>query len=55
MFWKKLKGTNKKPINKNDVERLIAGLQQEIILDDRDHATYEAIENGKIDWTGEKQ
>jgi len=55
MFWKKLKGTNKKPINKNDVERLIAGLQQEIILDDRDHETFKAIEKGEIDWVGEKQ
>ena len=54
-FWQKLKGTYAKPINQKDVERLIAGIQQEIILDQRDIKTLDEIEKGKIDWTGERK
>lgn len=54
-FWQKLKGTYTKPINQKDVERLIAGIQQEIILDQRDIETLDEIEKGKIDWTGERK
>ena len=54
-FWKKLKGKYNKPISQDDVERLIAGMQQEIILDQRDIDTLEAIEKGEIDWSGERK
>jgi len=50
--WKILDGSFKKPIDVDDVERLIAGIQQEIYLDERDVETMDAIEKGKIDWTG---
>lgn len=54
-FWQKLKGTYAKPIDQKDVDRLIAGIQQEIMLDQRDIETLEAIEKGKIDWSGERK
>lgn len=54
-FWQKLKGTYAKPIDHKDVNRLIAGIQQEIMLDQRDIETLEAIEKGKIDWSGERK
>ena len=54
-FWKKLKGTYTKPIDQKDVDRLIAGIQQEIMLNQRDVKTLEAIEKGKIDWSGERK
>ena len=50
--WKILKGTYKKPISQDDVDRLIAGVQQEIMLDARDIETMDAIEKGKMDWSG---
>jgi len=53
-IWKILDGTYKKPIDANDVDRLIAGIQQEIYLDKRDIETLDAIEQGKINWSGEK-
>ena len=52
-IWKILDGTYKKPIDVNDVERLIAGIQQEIYLDERDIETMDAIDQGKIDWSGD--
>tara|TARA_B100000282_G_C31615683_1_gene436915 strand:+ start:511 stop:702 length:192 start_codon:yes stop_codon:yes gene_type:complete len=54
-FWKKLKGTYKKPIGKEEVERLIAGIQQEIIPDELDIRTLNEIEKGLIDWSGERK
>ena len=51
--WKILKGTYKKPIGKEDVEWLIAGIQQECIWTDRDIETFDAINSGKIDWSGD--
>ena len=51
--WKILKGTYKKPIGKEDVEWLIAGIQQECIWTDRDMETFDAINSGKIDWSGD--
>ena len=54
-FWSKLKGTYKKPIGKEEVERLIAGIQQEIIPDELDIRTLNEIEKGLIDWSGERK
>ena len=51
--WKILDGTYKKPIGKEDVERLIAAVQQECYWDDRDVETWDAINSGKIDWSGD--
>ncbi len=50
--WKILNGTYKKPIGREDVEWLIAGIQQECFWDDRDVQTFDAINSGKIDWSG---
>ena len=53
--WKILDGTykpRKQPIDKEDVERLIAGVQQEHYRDKRDVETWDAINSGKIDWSG---
>ena len=51
--WKLLNGTYKKKINKKDVEWLIAAIQQDIYWEERDLETFEAIESGKIDWSGD--
>ena len=51
--WKILKGTYKKPIGKEDVEWLIAAIQQEDYWNERDQATFQAIQEGKIDWSGD--
>ena len=50
--WKILKGTYKEPIGKKDVEYLIAGIQQECFWTERDVETFDAINSGKIDWSG---
>ena len=50
--WQILNGTYKKPIGKDDVEYLITGIQQECYWDDRDVETWDAINSGKIDWSG---
>ena len=50
--WKILKGTYKEPIGKKDVEYLIAGIQQECLWTERDVETFDAINSGKIDWSG---
>ena len=53
--WKILDGSykpRKKPIGKEDVEWLIAGIQQECFWTDRDVETWDAINSGKIDWSG---
>ena len=50
--WKILNGTYKKPIDKGDVEWLIAGIQQECQWTDRDVETFDAINSGNIDWSG---
>ena len=55
IFLQKLKGTYKKPIGKEEVERLIAGIQQEIIPDELDMKTLNEIEKGLIDWSGERK
>ena len=55
--WKILNGTykpRKKRVDKNDVERLIAGVQQEHYWDNRDVETWDAINSGKIDWSGDR-
>ena len=52
--WKILDGTYKKPIGKEDVERLVAAVQQECYWDDRDVETWDAINSGKIDWSGDR-
>ena len=51
--WKILSGTYKKPICKEDVEWLLAGIQQEYYWTDRDVQTFDAINSGKIDWSGD--
>ena len=54
--WKILDGSykpRKKPIGKEDVEWLIAGIQQECYWTDRDVETFDAINSGKIDWSGD--
>jgi hypothetical protein len=51
--WKLLNGTYKKPIGKEDVEWLIAAIQQEDYWNERDQATFQAIQEGKIDWSGD--
>jgi len=51
--WKILDGTYKKPIGKEDVEKLIAAVQQECYWDDRDVETWDEINSGKIDWSGD--
>jgi hypothetical protein len=54
--WKILDGSykpRKKPIGKEDVEWLIAGIQQECYWTDRDVETWDAINSGKIDWSGD--
>ena len=50
--WKILDGTYKKPIGKEAVERLVAAVQQECYWDDRDVETWDEIQTGKIDWSG---
>ncbi len=53
--WKILNGTyipKKRPVTGHDVDRLIAAMQQEIYWDDRDIETWDEINSGKIDWTG---
>ena len=52
IVWKILDGTYKKPIGKEDVERLVAAVQQECYWDDRDMETWDEIQTGKIDWSG---
>ena len=47
-----MNGTYKKPIDKEDVEFLIAGIQQECQWTERDVETFDAINSGKIDWSG---
>ena len=54
--WKILDGSykpRKKQIGKEDVEWLIAGIQQECYWTDRDVETWDAINSGKIDWSGD--
>ena len=51
--WKILNGTYKKktPIQE-DVERLIAAIQQEMEWDKKDIATWHKIQLGITDWSG---
>ena len=51
--WKILAGSYNKPICKEDVDWLIAGIQQECYWTDRDIQTWDAIQEGKIDWSGD--
>ena len=52
--WKILNGTYKKktPIQE-DVERLIAAIQQELEWDKKDIATWHKIQMGITDWSGD--
>ena len=55
--WKILDGTykpKKKRIVEQDVDRLIAAMQQEIYWDQRDIDTWDEINSGKIDWSGQR-
>ena len=52
--WKILNGTyNKRTRMQEDVENLIAAVQQEHYWDNRDVETWDAINSGKIDWSGD--
>ena len=51
--WKLLNGTYKKKIDREDVEWLVAAIQEDIYWDDRDQETFQAIQDGKIDWSGD--
>ena len=51
--WKILDGTYKKPIDKKDVEWLIAGIQQECEWTERDIQTFDAIQKKEINWSGD--
>ena len=42
----------KRGVIKKDVDRLIATIQQEIKWNKRDIRTFDAINKGKITWTG---
>lgn len=42
----------KKEVTKKDVNRLIAAIQQEIRWDEKDIRTFDAINKGKISWSG---
>ena len=42
----------KKNITKKDVNRLIGTIQQELKWDEKDVQTFDAINKGKITWTG---
>ena len=51
--WKLLDGTYKQPIGKEDVEWLIAGIQQECEWTERDIQTFDAIQKKEINWSGD--
>ena len=54
--WKILNGTykpRKQPIGKDDVELLVAAVQQECYWTERDVETFDAIQNKQIDWSGD--
>lgn len=42
----------KKSITKKDVDQLIAAIQQDLKWDEKDIRTFDAINKGKITWTG---
>jgi hypothetical protein len=44
--------SRKKNITKKDVDRLIVSIQQEIKWNEKDIQTFDAINKGKITWTG---
>ena len=52
--WKILTGTYRKKHKevKKNVERLIAAVQQECEWDETDIKTWDLIQEGKIDWSG---
>ena len=53
--WKILDGTykpKKVPVGNHAVERLVAAVQQECYWDDRAVETWDEIQTGKIDWSG---
>ena len=59
-FWEKLKGTYQEDATMldhkqlaQDVERLIAAVQQDMIWDDKDIKTWDMIQEGIVDWSGE--
>ena len=50
--WKILNGTYKQPIGEKEVNRLIAAIQQELVWDETDIKTMQAIDDGLLDWSG---
>jgi hypothetical protein len=52
--WKILTDKKKRPTKKQKaVERLICAIQQEIEWDKQDIQTWDEIQQGKIDWSGD--
>ena len=51
--WKILDGTYKQKVKREDVDRLIAAIQQELEWDKKDIATHIKIQKGIIDWSGD--
>ena len=52
--WKILNGTYKKRTSiQEDVENLIAAIQQDLEWDKKDIATFIKIQQGNIDWSGD--
>jgi hypothetical protein len=52
--WKILNGTYKKRTRlQEDVERLIAAIQQDLEWDKKDIATFLKIQQGTTDWSGD--
>ena len=52
--WKILNGTyNKRTPIQEDVENLIAAIQQDLEWDKKDIATFIKIQQGNIDWSGD--
>lgn len=42
----------KKEVTKKDVDKLISAIQQELYWDEKDIRTFDAINKGKISWSG---
>jgi len=53
--WKILDGTYKKRdrIIKESIERLVAAIQEDCYWDQRDIDTWDQIQQGNIDWSGD--
>ena len=52
-LWKVLTGTYEKRMGRAEVERLIAVIQGDLMWDELDIKTMDAINKGKLDWSGD--